>query len=1836
MPLEIANTVLRASPYFDDFEPSKNFHRVLFRPAVAVQARELTQLQSILQNQIERFGNHIFKDGSVVQGCAVEYIPDLEYVGVEDQFSDDADLSVEDAQLIGAVAVGQTSDVQALVVSTRAGFIRQKPGRLYVRYTKPGISNARTFTPGEEIRLYGEDTSYVENILISVANAAIFSSSISLTLDAVQTSNTANVLARAILVEANTATNTLVVNNVRRRFTSNTTIVLSGDLTVNATITAVNYQLSNEIGRINVLTSNTDSITIANNDIEGFSYGAHVSDGVIYHKGIFISVKPHNVIVNQESNNPSGYLLGFVTAESVVTETSDDSLYDNALGYSNFNASGAHRLKLTSTVVSRAANSISNTEIFFPIVEFSNTGVAFERTDPQYAALGDEIAKRTFEESGHYIVKPFGVSSNTNPEDANSLIYDLSPGLAYVKGFRQELLTNLPIKGRRGTNTVSYSEQIVSMSFGNYAEVKEVRGYFPTDSAISVSLYDTVQVAVTGAKTPDSAIVGTLIGTANLREITAGPGTPGDANTVDRFYLFNVVMTSNAVSFAFDAKSIVYSPNATHRAFADIAVANVGLSESSFAPALFSLGAKAVKTLKDANNVSDSNFYYNAANTTASLESAGTINFRVPSGGGILGFTDGSDSSESRIDLVLRTEAISSNVSTTAVLVSNGSGNFVTDAGISAKVLAGEGVRHGSNTYLVLQNVNANTLRVSNTVVANTGQTITRYHYAGSHVSLNTAGRTVAINANNEATINLGYTYTNAPVDARLRFYALQNQGAEVKKIVNRNTAVLVQVANTGTDVGPWNLGVPDVFRVSGVFLAANTGANTAADLETNYLDQFELDNGQRDTHYDHATLRIKAGFKASTFANTRLLVTFDHFTANNTTGKGFFSVDSYPVDDGVSANTNATIATAEIPTFYSATLAKQFDLRDTIDFRPYKTATATITSNLRTASLSPATSNLFNAQTTTFKPYPGQNFECNFTHYLGRKDVLTITPAGGFVVVEGVAALNTRTPSYPSESLVIANIEVPPFPSLPDNERAFFQRPEYAIKVSVQNNKRFTMKDISSIEQRVSRLEYYTSLNALEKAAADLKVTSNAGLDRFKNGIFVDPMNNHSFGRVDLPQYKVAMDETKGFARPFFQPEFFELEYDLASSPGTRKSGDMVTMDFNEELFLSQQYATDSRKLSGAPPTYVGTLLLTPNRWSDIEVYANPVSVNTSDRSSQAYREMSAPALCSQYGWWRTDKLASVIDAVLTESSSAVETLRDKTKLTAESTYSLNDNVSQSTTIQSFIRARELAFRAYGLKPYTDYYLYIDDVESSELTAPGDIDLSSDLTDERAVVRTAIWGTQLQSNSRGELAGKLTIPGFRYKVGRHTVKLLSQRIDVVTKTQISSAAALFEADVIYRAPPPPIVVVIVPQLPPALNPPLIAPSSPNPPASPPSAPTPPIAKFTKTGELYRTSPQNHVITFVNASVAGSGTITNWAWDFGDGTTHTGQTPPPKTYIITQSSVTQIVKLTVTDSNGLTATYIEPITLYKLPAAPPVVPAAPPTPSATLIVTSYTGASVDNFSFINGAVVGSGVVEGAGRAASYHIAVPTTTYAGAFYDWTVTVNSGDPLTNTVEGGTANNRLDIVLLDPTSSNTPLESVTTLQVDYKYANNFIIGTKTLPFTLRTKNVVVPIAPPSGGGGCVASDSYLTTDGLLAYDVVIGTKVDGYSEVTGKLSKMKVNDRQPPMWRDSVRLVTESGATLRCSKDTPFTLKGTGTDAYADAVNSTEMLGELVLVDRNGVVEWERVVRLDELGSIEVIRLNVNDRSFAAGDVPHVRIYSHNVARNGANEHAPYKKL
>ena len=108
------NTNLNISPYFDDFDKDKNFYRVLFRPGYPIQARELTTLQSILQNQIESIGQHFFKEGAMVIPGQVGYDLNVQAIILQQSFLG-VDVETYRTQLHGQIVEGITTGVKAKV-----------------------------------------------------------------------------------------------------------------------------------------------------------------------------------------------------------------------------------------------------------------------------------------------------------------------------------------------------------------------------------------------------------------------------------------------------------------------------------------------------------------------------------------------------------------------------------------------------------------------------------------------------------------------------------------------------------------------------------------------------------------------------------------------------------------------------------------------------------------------------------------------------------------------------------------------------------------------------------------------------------------------------------------------------------------------------------------------------------------------------------------------------------------------------------------------------------------------------------------------------------------------------------------------------------------------------------------------------------------------------------------------------------------------------------------------------------------------------------------------------------------------------------------------------------------------------------------------------------------------------------------------------------------------------------------------------------------------------------------------------------------------------------------
>ena len=163
-------TNLNISPYYDDFDKAKNYYKVLFKPGYPVQARELTGLQSILQNQVESFGNHVFKEGSMVIPGSVTYDSTYfsckvngDHLGIDVSIYLDALVAGE-----GTRVRGQNSQIVGKIVN----YILPPEENvdditIFVKYTESDITGESTHFPNGEILVLDQNVTYGNTTLVS-------------------------------------------------------------------------------------------------------------------------------------------------------------------------------------------------------------------------------------------------------------------------------------------------------------------------------------------------------------------------------------------------------------------------------------------------------------------------------------------------------------------------------------------------------------------------------------------------------------------------------------------------------------------------------------------------------------------------------------------------------------------------------------------------------------------------------------------------------------------------------------------------------------------------------------------------------------------------------------------------------------------------------------------------------------------------------------------------------------------------------------------------------------------------------------------------------------------------------------------------------------------------------------------------------------------------------------------------------------------------------------------------------------------------------------------------------------------------------------------------------------------------------------------------------------------------------------------------------------------------------------------------------------------------------------------------------------------------------------
>ena len=158
-------TNLNVAPYFDDFTPDSNYYKVLFKPGFPVQARELTTMQSILQNQIEDMGDHLFKEGARVIPGGLTFKDQFFGIQIDPEFLG-VPVSLYLDQLIGKEITGSSSGVTAQVITYITDEESEKGNyTIYISYLESGDADGvNTFFDNEVLKTT-EDISYATTFI---------------------------------------------------------------------------------------------------------------------------------------------------------------------------------------------------------------------------------------------------------------------------------------------------------------------------------------------------------------------------------------------------------------------------------------------------------------------------------------------------------------------------------------------------------------------------------------------------------------------------------------------------------------------------------------------------------------------------------------------------------------------------------------------------------------------------------------------------------------------------------------------------------------------------------------------------------------------------------------------------------------------------------------------------------------------------------------------------------------------------------------------------------------------------------------------------------------------------------------------------------------------------------------------------------------------------------------------------------------------------------------------------------------------------------------------------------------------------------------------------------------------------------------------------------------------------------------------------------------------------------------------------------------------------------------------------------------------------------------
>ena len=1433
-------TNLNVSPYFDDFDPESQYYKVLFKPGYPVQARELTTLQSLLQNQIKKFGNHFFKEGSIVIPGNINYIDNYYAVEIQESY-----LGINVIEylpyLIGKTIRGVNSGVRAVVVGVLDFSNSERNNNtLYVNFLNSDLlSNSYQGFGSNEVLLV-EDGISEQSTIFGDKNVIIQQN---------------EGFAATILSNPNSIGSAVNISEGVYYLRGHFVTVDDQTILLDQYSNYPSYRVGLEIFE-SIITPD-DDIDL-NDNAQGFSnYAAPGADRLSIQA--ILSKIPLNVenpeatpnfvqllevrngIIQKQINNPDYNILEkefarrtydesgnyYVKSPSLsVKETLDDLkgnggvFKDNQVTYNNNKASD----DLGTYIISPLKAFVSGYEIdvvgtTYLDFEKPRTTKLLQNQSVNYVTGPTYTLNRVYGSPSLGISTSYTVSlrdSRVGTNQTNSSGKEI--GLARVYDFALEsgsYNTSQPDSNEWDISLYdiqTYTEislnEPISLTTPTYIKGKSsgAVGFLRYDASNSgiITAYNTKGTFVIGERLIFDGIENTRVSTAitaySTNDVKSLYGIVGSGSTFTSDIKLSTISDVGQVKITATGGGIstVTSSNYIFTGIATVgnivAFSNPGLSVNTFAKinsvsqsSITISGVTTVSGVCDGglptSDINPSDFRILYSNFQSSLDNnlyTTLPNRNVAS----VDLTESSLTVRNQYNVTITsnsTNTVSAESDETFLPFDEERYVLITDSGLteslsSDKLVFGNGGREltinglqtssgtgrliGTLRKIDIKSKVKNKNRIKTIIVDKS-----KYQYSG-----------VGATTNND-----GLTYGTYPYGTRVQdedICLLEPDVTKLYGIYESNDTSEPELPNlTLTTIeGPTNktddllIGEEFVGSISGAvgvyaeklnsikisYISRNsnrfridetitfkesgiTAVITSSDAgDNNVTTNYIFDNGQRNTIYDYSRITRKSAAKEPI---RKLKIVFE-------------SASFLSSDDGniTTANSYNQFDYCDIPSVNGIRNS------DILDIRP-RVSEFTVT----TSSLSPFE---FRSRSFTSSGNSASNVLAsdesillNYSYYLPRVDKIYLTKDGIFQLNKGEPADNPQPPIGIEDALDIATITLPAY--LCDINDA---------SLNLAEHKRYRMKDIYSLENRIKNLEYYTSLSLLETDTSNLFIRDVNGLNRFKSGFFVDDFSTTS-SQKKVTIVKNSIDVANSELRPSPYNTLVDLVLGSNSLIGLgvtsnsqvdsryvtdligtniKKTNDIITLDYLEVEEINQPYAT--RVESVAPYRvgyYGGTINLAPSSdvWVDVvRLVANSTEVATNYIQSES--QITASELDKQTGFgpvtwgsWETVWTGSttakdsrtvnvgyyiIKEDLETITKTGTSTRSGIRKITKEDTkyVSLGDTVL-SSDISPFMRSRNIEFVAKRLKPLTRVYTFFSGLDVNKFIVPKLLEIS-------------------------------------------------------------------------------------------------------------------------------------------------------------------------------------------------------------------------------------------------------------------------------------------------------------------------------------------------------------------------------------------------------------------------------------------------------------------------------------------------------------------------------